>query len=134
LSGYLTRDTPGIVHVARPSSVTPDQKRAILAARDAIPPVKYDDLAADLRLPRGTVRYWVATLKPTTRWVQPNNRQCMTCRAPFHSEGAHHRMCERCRDRSVSPFAPDDGQGVPDETEDFPGGMPVVTRRAVSTR
>lgn len=25
------------------------------------------------------------------------NRDCITCRKPFHSEGIHNRMCDRCR-------------------------------------
>ena len=25
------------------------------------------------------------------------NRACITCGAPFHSTGNHHRMCDRCR-------------------------------------
>lgn len=41
--------------------------------------------------------------RPTT------TRCCMTCRRAFQSEGPHHRMCERCRERAggVSPLAPD---------------------------
>ena len=33
------------------------------------------------------------------------NRPCMCCRKPFASQGAHHRLCDRCRRIDVSPFA-----------------------------
>lgn len=32
---------------------------------------------------------------------------CMCCREDFRSEGAHNRMCPKCRRISVSPFEPD---------------------------
>jgi len=40
--------------------------------------------------------------------LKGQKRDCMTCRAPFWSEGAHHRLCDRCRAHasSVSPMAP----------------------------
>lgn len=31
-------------------------------------------------------------------------RECLCCGATFQSEGPHHRMCERCRKQSASPF------------------------------
>jgi hypothetical protein len=33
-------------------------------------------------------------------------RPCLTCGAPFPSEGPHNRMCGPCRVASVSPYAP----------------------------
>lgn len=41
--------------------------------------------------------------------VPKRPRPCITCRGTFASEGAHHRMCDRCRQRAggVSPLAPD---------------------------
>ena len=35
-----------------------------------------------------------------------HNRDCLSCGRAFKSEGAHNRMCTRCRHQSVSPFAP----------------------------
>ncbi len=32
-------------------------------------------------------------------------RPCLTCRAPFMSEGPGNRMCKDCRNRDVSPYA-----------------------------
>lgn len=38
-----------------------------------------------------------------------NERPCLRCGQPFASDGAHHRLCDGCRQtvRDVSPFAPD---------------------------
>lgn len=35
-----------------------------------------------------------------------NKRACLCCREPFASEGAHNRLCRRCRKLDVSPYAP----------------------------
>jgi hypothetical protein len=31
-------------------------------------------------------------------------RKCMTCGDPFMSEGAHHRMCTKCRSGAIAIF------------------------------
>jgi len=33
-------------------------------------------------------------------------RSCMTCGETFTSEGAHHRVCDRCKEHEVWRFAP----------------------------
>jgi hypothetical protein len=33
------------------------------------------------------------------------NRPCITCHTTFHSSGPGNRMCARCRQLSVSPYA-----------------------------
>lgn len=38
-------------------------------------------------------------------WAK-NTRPCLRCRAPFRSEGPHHRMCASCRALSANPFEP----------------------------
>lgn len=32
-------------------------------------------------------------------------RRCITCQAQFHSEGAHNRMCQKCRTRATHDMA-----------------------------
>jgi hypothetical protein len=32
-------------------------------------------------------------------------RQCLCCRTPFQSQGAHNRLCDNCSKVSVSPYA-----------------------------
>ena len=36
------------------------------------------------------------------REARETERPCITCRAPFMSEGAHNRMCPSCRERGPS--------------------------------
>ena len=36
---------------------------------------------------------------------QAKVRPCLSCRAPFESEGPGNRMCALCRTRDVSPYA-----------------------------
>jgi len=31
-------------------------------------------------------------------------RRCMCCGRTFPSEGAHHRLCDRCRKETLTPF------------------------------
>ena len=51
-------------------------------------------------------RSFAALKQPATEKGQKRN--CLTCAAPFWSEGAHNRMCDRCRSyaSSASPMAP----------------------------
>lgn len=37
--------------------------------------------------------------------VETVTRQCLRCRRPFQSEGAHHRLCYPCASESVSPYS-----------------------------
>jgi hypothetical protein len=42
----------------------------------------------------------------------PPNRTCLRCARPFHSEGAHNRMCSGCRNYAGTldtPYCPDPG-------------------------
>ena len=58
----------------------------------AVNPARRASRNADLRAP-----------KPDSKH-KAMPRKCMTCRAPFESEGAHNRLCVSCRDKS-DPFA-----------------------------
>jgi len=42
-------------------------------------------------------RHAALTAEPTDPPPVTRERRCMTCGAPFQSEGSHHRMCDRCR-------------------------------------
>ena len=41
-------------------------------------------------------------LKPRTAASRP----CLCCGKPFVSDGAHNRLCGRCRHADISPYAP----------------------------
>ena len=42
---------------------------------------------------------------PPRRPTATANRPCLCCGKPFASQGAHHRLCDRCRRLDVSPYA-----------------------------
>ena len=42
--------------------------------------------------------------KSTARLQKKKARPCITCRESFYSEGAHNRMCDKCRTLDVGPF------------------------------
>lgn len=53
-----------------------------------------------------TVRYQnrdaaLMALESHVRAAKRKRRPCMTCRKPFDSEGAHNRMCDRCRQTAL---------------------------------
>ncbi len=39
-----------------------------------------------------------------SRATSPGRRPCLCCGTPFNSEGAHNRLCGRCRTREKTPF------------------------------
>lgn len=54
-------------------------------------------------------RYWIVERRICTRFTNKlgrpctitgqleHNRNCLTCRAPFYSEGKHNRICSKCK-------------------------------------
>lgn len=65
--------------------------------------IKIDDRKAERELARLAPQPRFGKLKPATR---PGLRKCLCCKRDFMSEGAHNRLCSRCRTRDVSPYAP----------------------------
>lgn len=37
---------------------------------------------------------------------KPTKRACMCCGRQFPSEGSHNRLCNQCRNKNHSPYAP----------------------------
>ena len=55
---------------------------------------------------RGSIAELELYLEKRRRQSASRRRPCMCCGTHFESEGAHNRLCNRCRSIDLSPMAP----------------------------
>lgn len=75
---------------------TPEQKAAVLAARDA--GMSIADIARFHGLRPNTARQMIEEWAAEDAPVPETARPCLRCRAVFQSRGRGHRLCDACRD------------------------------------
>lgn len=64
-------------------------------------------IATAMNLPKGVVETKIRYLENPSRIQRSVSvRPCMSCQNPFRSKGNHNRLCETCKKKTFSPYAP----------------------------
>lgn len=61
-------------------------------------------IARKLRRSDTSITALLLRLEKRERLAKLQVRPCLSCRTDFKSEGAHNRLCCRCRTRETTPF------------------------------